>query len=120
MGNHAVGTAMGHAAQEAVRNRNSEETALAILDRICEPYRDSDAEFEVDSSDHEFESYTEPHKNAALGMLMVEAFAPNGIADLPKYIQMNNKRSTQGERNDAYDHWSQEVYDPFKARYDFW
>ena len=56
---------------------------------------------------------------------MVEAFAPNGLADLPRYQYM----VPQLRPDDVYDKsmddaacdaWWSEVYTPFKQRYNFW
>lgn len=124
MGNQAVGDAVGPQAEEALRARQPDETALGILDRLCSPWRNTDAEWE--SSDPanpscvhpEFDKYTDPHPKAALGMLMVEAFAPNGLADLPRYEAMFDA-DDPGEE-DACDAWWDEVYEPFKQRYAFW
>jgi hypothetical protein len=122
MGNHAAGKAMGMAAEEAVRTRKAGERALEMLDRICNPYRGADAEFEAEdpanpgSVHSEFADYTDPHQKAALGMLMLEAFAPNGIADLARYSPMLN--TGPGEEK-ACDEWWAEVYEPFNKRFNF-
>ena len=50
MGNHDVGHAMQRLAEEAVRNRK-DESAIDILDRICNPFRNTDAEFEASDPD---------------------------------------------------------------------
>lgn len=127
MGNHDAGLAMGLAANEAVRNRKSGETALSILDRICNPYRGCDAEFESQNPENphevhpEFDSFCDPHPKASLGMLMLEAFAPNGVGDLPRYQYMVSKCEPFDREKDeiACDAWWAEVYDKFNARYEF-
>lgn len=131
MGNHAVGFAVGPQAEDAVRARQPGESALEILDRICDKWRNTDAEWEAFDPANptcvhpEFDSFTDPHPKAALGMLMVEAFAPNGLADLPRYQYM----VPQLRPDDVYDEsmddaacdaWWSEVYTPFKQRYNFW
>ena len=60
-----------------------------------------------------------PHPKAALGMLMVEAFAPNGLADLDRYRPMLEDVDPEaGEAAD--DAWWAEVCEPFRLRYEFW
>ncbi len=97
--------------------------ALAILDRVCMPHRGRDAEFESTCPDNptqvhpDFGYSTDPHPSASLGMLMIEAFAPNGAADLPKY-----EASVHGgdkAADDAHDLWEAEVEIPFRRRYKF-
>ena len=130
MGNHAVGNAVGPQAEDALRARQPGETALSILDRICNRWRNTDAEWESfdpenpDCVHPEFDSFTDPHPKAALGMLMVEAFAPNGLADLPRYQYMISELredDTYDESADdaATDAWWAEVYEPFKQRFNF-
>lgn len=129
MGNHVAGRAVGLAAEQALRARQPGETALDILDRVCETYRRTDAEFEsMDPNDPasihpEFEKYTDPHPKAALGMLMLEAFAPNGVADLGLYDAMmgSENDNDEGEAEElAYDRWWDDVYEPFRKRYGFY
>lgn len=123
MGNHTVGLAIGKAAEAAIANRRVGETAISILDRICEPYRGYDAEFESEDPDRpgyvhpEFDDYRHPHSKAALGMLLLEAFAPNGIADLLRYQPMFTETGPAEEV--ACDDWWSEVREPFAARYEF-
>lgn len=123
MGNHAVGQAMDRAAQQAVRTRQPGESAIQILDRICTPYRNTDAEFEStdpaapDQVNPEFDDSRDPHPNAALGMLLLEAFAPHGVADLLRYAAMLNDDDPQAEF--ACDAWWAEVCEPFRKRYQF-
>ena len=94
MGNHQVGRAMAQSAEMALEMRAS-QPALELLDKICEPYRDTDAEFD-DS--------TEP--NEPLGKLMVEAFSPG----------VEFKFEDEEHENE----WYEKVYRPFRERYDFW
>lgn len=124
MGNHTAGDAMGRAAQIAIAKREPGRTALTILDELCEPYRGCDAEFE--SSDPtrpghvhpDFDSWCDPHPGAGLGMLMVEAFAPNGLADLPRYAPMLDSDDPAAEEA-ACDAWFREIEEPFSKRYQF-
>lgn len=124
MGNHTVGLAIGRAAEAAVATRRPGETAISILDRICEPYRGTDAEFESEDPARngyvhpEFDDYRDPHLKAALGMLLLEAFAPNGIADLPRYQPMITESGPAEEV--ACDAWWEEIRAPFAARYEFY
>lgn len=131
MGNHTIGRSIGLAAQEAVRNRMNNEAALSILDRLCAPFKGTDAEWEAFDPKNpgrihpEFSNFTDPHPNAALGMLMVEAFAPNGLADLPRYQYMVPSLRSGGDYDvdldeAAVDAWWKEVYEPLKKRYGFW
>jgi hypothetical protein len=128
----AAGRTMGWMAHELVVLRRPGDSALEILDLICAPYRDTHAQFEAWHSDlpgrmgDAFERYTDPHPAAWLGMLMVEAFAPHGLADLPRYRAMTEAR--RGARlapggaaaETAYLAWWSEVYVPFRMRYGFW
>ena len=65
MGNHEAGKAMGRMAEMALKMRTN-QTALELLDEICEPYRGCDAEFEsVDPNNPrqthpEYGDYTDP------------------------------------------------------------
>ena len=47
MGNHDVGRAMGRMADTVLKMRTT-QTALELLDEICNPYRGYDAEFEAE------------------------------------------------------------------------
>ena len=122
MGNHAVGQAIDRAAQQAVLSRKPGERALDILDRMCTPFRGADAEFEStnpDNSDQvhpEFDDCRHPHPKAALGMLLIEAFAPNGLADLERYSPM---LSDGPDADNACDLWWEEIREPFASRYEF-
>lgn len=81
MGNHRAGIAMGKAAEMALKMRTN-QTAIELLDMICEPYRGCDAEFEAEHPDlpgrvhPEIVDYTDP--NGPLGVLIVEAFGESG------------------------------------------
>ncbi len=122
MGNHLVGQEIDRAAQRAVFARKAGESALDILDRICFPHSGSDAEFEstdpndADRVHPEFDDCRHPHPHAALGMLMLEAFAPNGVSDLPRYAPMLEDCQ---EADDACAAWWAEVREPFRKRYGF-
>jgi hypothetical protein len=116
MGNHAAGLAMGRMAEAVLKRRRPGESALDLLDEICGPYRGCDAEFEA-AEKETYDSYTDP--TAALGRLMIEAFAPNGAADLDRYAAMFAAEDDEGE-DDPTEAWWDEVYGPFRKRYKFW
>lgn len=123
MGNHAAGKAIGLAAELALSRRQPGDTALGLLDAACRGHRGCDAEFESEDPDNpgqvhpDFMDYCDPHPKAALGMLMLEAFAPNGVADLTKYAPMLTDKGPDGDA--ACDLWWAEVYEPFRQRYGF-
>lgn len=131
MGNHAIAKAVGLAAEAAVRMRSPDQSALDILDMLCDPWRGCDAEWEAEDPGRpghihpDFGDYTDPHPKAALGMLMLEAFAPNGAADLSRYQYMVQQLRPAGEPYDqardeaATNAWWAEVYEPFNRRYNF-
>ena len=93
MGNHEAGRSMGQMAEMTLKMRTN-QTALSLLDEICESYRGCDAEFE---------EYTEP--NQPLGKLIAEAFDPT--------VNWIEERA-----NDDDDSWY-DVYSQFRARYEF-
>jgi hypothetical protein len=123
---------MGWMAHELIVLRRPGDSALELLDLICAPHRGAHAQFEAWDSDdpgragHAFERYTDPHPEAWLGMLMVEAFAPRGLADLPRYRAMldgpHSSHLAPGAEaaEAAYLAWWSEVYVPFRTRYGFW
>lgn len=121
MGNHTAGNAMGKQAQAMFQSRPQGMTAMQILDLICEPHRGCDAEFEAEDPNRpgyvhpEFDDWRDPHPKAGLGMLMVEAFAPNGVADFERYAPAFDERDDE----EALDAWYAEVQDPFRKRYEF-
>lgn len=117
MGNHQAGSAMGRMAAQLIDRRKPGETALQLLDTICEPWRACDAEFESEDLanpgqvDPRAEDYRLPP--LALGLLMIEAFAPHGLADLERY------QAADPEDEEATDTYWLEVIEPFDKRYDF-
>ena len=120
MGNHDAGQAMGRAAELALKMRTN-QTALALLDEICEPYRGADAEFEAPDPKHphqvnpEYIFYTNP--NGPLGRLIAEAFSP-GIdwIVLSREAQATNDEDTI----EAFDErWDERPYKQFNDRYEF-
>lgn len=126
MGNHTAGRAVALSAEVALAHRKPGDTALALLDRACARYRAYDAEFESTDPDNpgrvhpEFAFSTDPHPKAALGMLMVEAFAPGGLSALPRYAAMLGTAEGQEDLEEAaYEVWREEVSVPFRDRYGF-
>lgn len=123
MGNHAAGKSIGLAAELVLSRRQPGDTALGLLDAVCKGYSGCDAVFEAEDPNRpgyvnpEFRDYRYPHPKAALGMLMLEAFAPNGVADLAKYAPM---LAPHPEGDKAYELWWDEVCQQFRKRYDFW
>ena len=126
MGNHIAGDLIAKFAAVFANQRGAGEKAIDLLDRAVAqakavPGFSPDAEFESsDPNDPrcvhpDFDSWRDPHPKAALGMLMVEAFAPNGLADLPRYQAMIGL--TEGDEEAACDAWCAEVNKPFRSRY---
>lgn len=120
MGNHEVGRAMGRMAEMALKMRTN-QTALEILDEICEPYRGSDAEFEsVDPNNPrqthpEYGQYTDP--KGPLGILIREAFDPkvDWIA-----LEREAVASSDDDKIEAfYESWGEGPARKFDARYEF-
>ena len=99
MGNHAVGRAMVNTAL-ALKKAAPKMPPLEILDAACEPYRNTDAEFDDDTFHGEH-----------FAKILREAFAPN--------LKL-------GEEVDADGYWVQEeefydqVISPFRRRYNLW
>jgi hypothetical protein len=134
MGNHDLGRQIGVAVQVAYERRLPNEAAIDILDRFCKG-RGGDAEWEAEDPERpgfmhpKIGQYTDPDPDAGLGILMVEAFAPNGLGDLSKYEGVMGYRQTGIPETDAKlereaeassDLWWKEVYEPFKKRFNFW
>lgn len=143
MGNHTAGNMIAAFAETLSKQRVSEQTlrshgarpdldALRILDEAVSRARNTpgftpDAEFEASHPTKpgivhpEISSWTDPHPLAPLGMLMVEAFAPDGLRDLSRYWYANGVPMEYPSSSDieaaACDLWWEEVYKPFKTRY---
>jgi hypothetical protein len=132
MGNHTAGDLIANYAAFFSEHRKPNEAALDVLDRAVAKAKvtsgfSPDAEFEAS---HPTEAgtvhpiignWTDPHPLAPLGMLMVEAFAPNGLRDLPRYWWTtgftDDYPDAERLHEEAYFHWSEEVYEPFRKRY---
>ena len=133
MGNHQAGDLIANFAEMFAAQRKPNESALDILDRAVERAKacsgfSPDAEFEASHPKKPgivhsvIGHWTDPHPLAPLGMLMVEAFAPNGLRDLPKYWWVmgvpEDEYPDAGQLNDeATERWWQEVKEPFRKRY---
>lgn len=120
MGNHEVGKAMGRMAEMALKMRTS-QTALELLDEICEPYRSADAEFEAEDPNNpghthpEYCRYTDP--KGPLGILIQEAFDPTDdwITLQRKIVETGNQDLIDG----FFESWGNGPERLFNARYEF-
>ena len=101
---------MAKAAEIALKLRRPEHKALELLDLICEHWRGCDAEFD----DYAFLDGIE---SPALALLILEAFAPNGLADLAKYSSYDDEDDE--DDTDDEDAFYKEVYSQFSERYAF-
>lgn len=133
MGNHTAGDLIANFAELESAQRKPTETALEILDCAVKRAKASsgfspDVEFEAShptkpGTVHPVIGFwTDPHPLAPLGMLMVEAFAPNGLRDLPKYWWAlgvpDDEFPDADKMNEAsYDLWYEQVKKPFRERY---
>jgi hypothetical protein len=131
MGNQTAGTMIAQQVRRLVERRK-DESAIDLLDAAmawakAQSGFSSDAEFEAEDPDRpghghpDYANERDPHPKSALGLLMVEAFAPNGLEDLPRYEAMLTGTAPGADPSDedaAQDAWYDEVCDPFKARYD--
>ena len=120
MGNHEVGRSMGRMAEMALKMRTN-QSALALLDEICEPYRGADAEFEaVDPNNPgqthpEYCRYTGP--KGPLGILIREAFNPE-----VDWIDLQREAEKTGDDDKIegfYESWAHGPEKQFDARYEF-
>lgn len=120
--NNAVGTIIALAAIEAIAHRQANESAITILDRICGAYRDSDVCFEIenppDRPHPDCRNWTQPYASSALGMLLLETFAPKGVSDMVRYSPMLLWNGG-GHGEAEIDTWCDEVLEPFTKRYGF-
>ena len=120
MGNHEAGRAMGQMAEMALKMRTN-QTALSLLDEICESYRGCDAEFEAEDPNNpghthpEYGSYTDP--KGPLGVLIREAFDPT-----VDWIALQRKVEETGDDEkieEFYESWGDGPGKQFDARYEF-
>ena len=120
MGNHAVGKAMGRMAEMALKMRTN-QTALELLDEICEPYRGADAEFEAEDPNNPGHTHPEYHRYTApkgpLGILIQEAFDPtvDWIA-----LQCSAEETGDDDKVEEFDEsWGNGPEKQFDSRYEF-
>ena len=120
MGNHEVGRAMGRMADIALKFRTN-QTALEILDIICEPYRGADAEFEAEDLNNpghqhpEYCRYTDP--KGSLGVLIKEAFDPT--VDWIALQRKAEETKDDDKIDEFYESWGERVEKQFDVRYEF-
>lgn len=113
MGNHTAGAAMGRATELALEMRTT-QTAIELLDKICEPWRGCDAEFESEDPNNpgninpDYDNYTDP--NAPMGKLIAEAFGEAGHDYATGWINDDEA---------AVDAWWDGPYGKFRSRYEF-
>ena len=104
MGNHDVGKAFASVfeAISADLERSSREQVLAVMDSVGRHYKGIDAEFDdYDDPSHPF------------GQALIKAFAPDGFPPVP------SDDASDAEQDSWHDLWYEQVYKPFKERYDF-
>lgn len=114
---------MGHAAEAALKMRKPGQSAIELLDLICEPYRGCDAEFEAEDPANprcvnpHFTFYTDPA--GPLGRLVAEAFAParDWIGDWSAWA-LSSDFGEEGTGN-VRDHWYAGPMAHFDQRYAF-
>ena len=120
MGNHEVGRAMGRMAEMALKMR-TDQTALSLLDEICEPYRGADAEFEAVDPNNPRQThpkycrYTDPR--GPLGILIGEAFGST-----VDWIALQREVEGTGDNDkiqEFYESWGTGPAEQFDARYEF-
>jgi len=111
---------MGRMATLALKMRTN-QSALSLLDEICEPYRGADAEFEAEDPNNpgqthpEYCRYTDP--KGPLGILIREAFNPtvDWIA-----LQLKAEETGDGDKIDEfYESWGEGPGKQFDSRYEF-
>ncbi len=120
---------MGRAAEQMLLVRQPGQTALQLLDAICEPYRGCDAEFEAEDPKKpgrihpHYTFYTDPV--GPLGLLIAEAFAADrNWADEWRAWRKSDDFGNEGTGN-VRDCWEDGCYAPgcpmqkFSQRYDF-
>lgn len=126
MGNHTAGELANTNVLIALANRKADEPALSVLDRAMEKTKAAsgfspDAEFEAADPNNpghvhpDFHDYRYPHEKNPMGLLLVEAFAPNGLADLDRYINPDDLDDDQEE--ELTDRIWDEIITPFSDRY---
>ena len=114
MGNHSAGRAMGKTTALLLKS-SDRLPALDILDVVCEPYRQCDAEFEAEDPERpgrihpDYTRYTDPH--GPMGMLILEVWGEDG----EEYME-----SVEGvDYQVPSEAWYEGPYQKFRDRYDF-
>jgi hypothetical protein len=108
---------MGRAAELALKMRTT-QTALDLLDEICGPYRNTDAEFESEDPNNlghthpDYVFYTDP--DGPLGKLINEAFDPG------RDWSGEMARAEGDEFEKLCEAWSDGPEEQFRKRYNFW
>jgi len=111
---------MGRMAEMALKMRGN-QTALALLDEICEPYRGADAEFEAEDPNNpghthpEYCRWTDPR--GPLGILIREAFDPS--VDWIGLQSQAEKTGDDDKIEEFYESWGNGPEKQFDARYEF-
>lgn len=114
MGNHTAGRAMGKTAEMLLKNRG-EQSALDLLDAICEPWRLCDAEFEATDPEFpgrihpEYTRYTDP--KGPIGQLIMEVWGEDGVSYMEAVEGLDVEVPS--------DAWFFGPYEKFRERYDF-
>ena len=98
MGNHDAGRAMVNTAL-ALLDASQDMEPMKILDVACEPWRGADAEFD-----------DEMFWDRPFGQLIQKAFEPPGFDFDPTRV------TPEGFRVDE-DMWFDQIYEPFRKRY---
>ena len=111
-------------AVKAVRLRNG-EAAMDVLTRLCQPYAGRSVywyAFDVYApwrSPSGYDDFTLPHPNAALGMLILEAFGKNGLASHDRYLPIFGDILSK-ESDAAVEAAVDELVRPFERKFDLW
>lgn len=115
MGNHAAGKAMGKTAELMLAHRG-DQSAAALLDAICEPWRNCDAEFEAEDPNNpgkihpDYTFYTDP--NGPLGILINEVWGENGVTYMEQVDGVPDPVPSED--------WWEGPRQKFKDHYEFW
>lgn len=107
MGNHTAGELIVTHVRYLTEHRTN-ESALELLDLAIARAKESSSF----SSDVEFDD--DNHTDTPLGKLIFEAFAPNGLADIPRYNELNEDE----DEYEAFDELYEATYGAFSARYE--
>ena len=118
MGNNRLGATFAKIAETMVARRREGETAMEILDAAAEAAEIRGMDMDFDGQD----GSDEP-----LGLLLFEAFAPNGVADAKRYEKLSQSiddgeleyGSTEHDAaQDEFDAMHEAVHGAFRQRYE--